>query len=139
MDKSIFLWTIITLFSWGIGSFFDKLATNKIGERTLFFSFVSYSFFVILYCLFTYKFKNLLNSEKSGIGIAILAGLISTFGMIGFYKLLTRGEASSVIPLTALYPAVTAVLAFIFLRESITMTKILGIIFSLVAIYLLSK
>ena len=42
-------------------------------------------------------------------------------------------------PLTALYPALTAVLAFIFLKESVTPTKIAGIIFSLVAIYLLSK
>ena len=87
-----------------------------------------------------FRFKDLVQQQdKLGIGLALLAGAIGAFGLIGLYMLLTRAEASSAIPMTALYPALTALLAFIFLRETITVAKVTGIILSLIAIYLLSK
>jgi transporter family protein len=59
--------------------------------------------------------------------------------MIGFLILLSRNPASTVVPLTGLYPALTAVLAILFLRESVTVPKALGIALSMVAVYLLSS
>ena len=94
---------------------------------------------VILYSLIVFKLRNLLQVDKKGAGLAFLAGAIGSIGLIGFYILLSRHEASRIIPLTALYPALTAILAIIFLHESINLTKIIGSILSLVAIYLLTK
>ena len=57
---------------------------------------------------------------------------------LGFYLLMARKDASVVAPLTALYPALVAVLAFIFLRESLTLIKVFGIILATAAMVLLS-
>ena len=103
---------------------------------------IAYAPVVILFSLIMFKFENLLRvarENKIGTGLAVLAGIVGSFGLIGYYILLAREEASTVVPLTALYPVITVTLAIIFLRESLTPTKLLGIILSLIAIYFLSK
>jgi transporter family protein len=138
MDGNIALIAFITLLSWGTGSFIDKLATNRIGMKTVFWTTVVYIPAVILYMLFFVKAKDLITADRLGIVWAIVSGIIGSIGFICFYLLLVRKEASTAVPLTALYPALTAVLAFIFLKETITIPKVTGIVLALVAIYLLS-
>jgi len=142
MDLTTFLIVIGVFLSWGVSSFIAKLATNRIGAQSVFWDMLTYAPVVIIWSLIMFKLENLLRvvkTDKFGMGLAFLAGIIGSFGLIGFYLLLTKEEASTIIPLTALYPALTAVLAIIFLHESITSTKLLGIILSLIAIYFLSK
>jgi len=139
MDMATLLVVIITFVSWGVGSFIAKLATNRIGPQGIFWDVIGYVPAVIIYSLLVFKFQNLVQMDKFGIGLAFLSGAIGSVGAVGFYILLSKAEVSTMAPLAALYPALTAVLAFVFLRESVTLTKLLGIFFSLVAIYLLSK
>lgn len=138
MEYKTILITLITLISWGVSSFISKLSTNKIGGRGAFWEIVAYAPAIIIISLILYKTKDLLNADRSGIILAMLAGIVGSFGFIGYYMLLSRKEASLAVPLTSLFPALTAILAFIFLRESVTLPKIIGIILSLIALYLLS-
>jgi len=137
MDIKTFLVAFLSLLSWGIGSFFAKLATNKIGDKAVFWDMIAYAPVVITYSFIAFK-NNLLAAEKTGIIYGLLAGGIGSFGLIFFYVLLTRKDASSAVPLTAIYPALTAILAFIFLKERLTLVKIIGIILSSIALILLS-
>lgn len=139
MDLKTFLVAIGIFVSWWVGSFIAKLATNRIGAKSVFFDILGYAPAIVIYSLLVFKLRNLLQADKIGAGLGLLAGAIGSFGLIGCYFLLSRTEASRVIPLTALYPALTAILAIIFLHESLNFTKLLGIILSLIAIYLLSK
>jgi transporter family protein len=142
MDLTTFLIVIGVFLSWGVGSFIAKLATNRIGAQSVFWDVLTYAPVVIIWSLIIFKLENFLRvvkTDKLGIGLALLSGIIGSFGLIGSFILLAREEASTIIPLTALYPALTAVLAITFLHESITPTKISGIILSLIAIYLLGK
>ena len=142
MDSITFLIVITTAISWGVGSFVAKLATNRIGNQGVFWDVIAYALVIIIYGLIVFKFENLsqiARTNKLGILLAFLAGLMSSLGMIGYYVLLTRAEASTIVPFTALYPVITITLAIIFLRESLTTTKLLGIILSLIAVYFLSK
>jgi len=138
MSLDTLLIILITFASWGLGSFIAKLATNRIGEKSVFWDLIGYFPAVIIYSLIVFKTKSLFSANKTGVFLAILSGAVGSFGLIGFYILLTKKDASSVVPLTALYPALTAILAFIFLKESLTLTKIVGIILAMIAIYLLS-
>lgn len=129
------------MFSWGIGNFFAKMAANRIGNQSVFFDISIYAPVIIIFCLLFFKFDNLskiFQENRNGVYLAMLAGATASIGMIGAYYLLTKEEASKMVPLTALYPIVTVILAIIFLKESITITKIAGIFFSLLAIFLLS-
>ena len=138
MDGNVTLIAFITLLSWGTSSFIDKLATNRIGMKTVFWNTVVYLPFVLIYMFFFVKARDLFTADRLGIWWAILSGIIGSIGFVGFYLLLVKKEASTAVPLTALYPALTAVLAFIFLKETITIQKVAGIVLALVAIYLLS-
>lgn len=128
----------MTFISWGLSFFISKMATNKIGEKSVFWDMIGYFPTVIIYSLIVFKARVLVTGDKTGIILGILSGFIGAFGLIGFYILLTKKEASTIVPLTALYPILTAVLAFIYLKESLTVAKIIGIILALAAIYLLN-
>jgi transporter family protein len=134
--KNLGLALLVMIF-WGVGSFVGKLATNRIGEKAVFWDLLGYAPAIILYSLIVFKSKELLGGDKMGIFYGILAGLIGSGGLIGFYILLSKKEASSAVPLTALYPALTAILAFLFLKEQLTVTKGVGIVLSAIALYLL--
>jgi uncharacterized membrane protein len=68
---------------------------------------------------------------------ALGAGVITCLGNIAYYDVLNRGaKASMVVPLTALYPLVTVLLALVVLKEQLNLIQGLGIALSLVAIYL---
>jgi len=76
-------------------------------------------------------------NRRRGIINALLAGVLTCAGNIAYYHALNvGGKASTVVPLTALYPLVTIVLAVILLRERLNRVQVLGIAVSLVAIYL---
>jgi len=49
------------------------------------------------------------------------------------------GKASIVAPMTGMYPVVTVVLSVAILKEQITPTTGMGIIFALIAVFLLSR
>jgi len=139
MDLTTLLIAVGVFVSWGLGTFIAKLAANRIGAQSIFFDVIGAASVILIYSLVIFKARNLVKLDKSGMGLALLAGLIGAFGSIGFYRLVARTEVSTVSPLTALYPALTVILAVIFLRESVTPTKLAGIILSLIAIYLLTK
>jgi transporter family protein len=139
MDWTTALLAITTFVSWGTSVFLDKLSTTRIGEQAALWDTLAFAPPIVIYSLIAYRSRSPLQADKLGIGLGLLAGVIGSVGSIAFFPLLTRSEASTVVPLTALYPAVTAVLAMVFLRESITPAKAAGIILSLAAIYLLNK
>jgi transporter family protein len=61
-------------------------------------------------------------------------------GIIAFVFALSHGgKASIVVPMTAMYPVVTIGLSVAILKEQITPTTGLGIVFALIAVFLLSR
>jgi transporter family protein len=70
--------------------------------------------------------------------IGLGAGLAGAVGFVYFFIALSRGPASTVIPITSLYVAVASMLALLLLSEPITLKKALGIACAVVAVILLS-
>ncbi len=118
-----------------VGTFFSL---NRIGDKAVFWDLIGYAPAIVVYCLLTFKASNILVGDKWGAVLGLLAGAVGSMGVVGLYMLLTRKDASIAVPMTALYPALTAILAFIFLREQLTVVKVFGISLSAVALYLLS-
>ncbi len=69
---------------------------------------------------------------------AVPIGLVSLVAILGFYKALKIGPTSVVVPLTNMYVIFPVLYGFIFLRETITTTRILGIVFAIIATIFLS-
>jgi transporter family protein len=74
-----------------------------------------------------------------GWGAAFGAGLSTAVGLFCFFRALALGKAALVVPLTAMYPVVTVVLSWLFLKESITLRHLAGVVLALVAVWLLSE
>jgi transporter family protein len=70
--------------------------------------------------------------------LALIAGLLGSIGGLCFVHSVSRGKASVVITMTALYPLVTIILSFFFLRETITLKQGIGIVFALLAMLFLA-
>lgn len=137
MDITTLALVSLIMVAWGVGALVEKIATIKIGPSVAFWDVLFRVPVVVAFCLITIKSKVIFGADKNGILLAILGGLLTGVGLLAFFLLLNRKDASSAVPLSALYPALTAILAFIFLRESLTLTKGIGIVLAMVAVYLL--
>jgi transporter family protein len=126
---------ILSIFAWGLWSFLGKIVMMRIGWAPAFALLVITDFLVLLLikpAAFVPRFNF---DYLVGLGMA-LAG---TLGGVFFYKAMETGPASVVVPGTALYIVIAAVLAFLLLHEAMTWNRVLGILFGVAAIYFLSR
>ncbi len=77
----------------------------------------------------------LTNTQKGISGIStkswiflILSGLATGASWLCYYKALQIGDASKVVPIDKMSVVITLILAFVFLREQITIKSVLGCI-----------
>jgi len=59
-------------------------------------------------------------------------------GTLALYYGLNKGKASVVVPLSSIGPAITAILAVIFLKEQLSIQQIFGIVMILSGVIVLS-
>jgi len=139
MRAEVFALSASTIAAWGLFGLFGKLAVERIDQQVIIWG--SLMVCPIVFLVYMVASGQLLpvNLHASGISFALLAGLAGCVGTVFFYQLLAREPASLVVPLTSLYPALTVVLAAAFLHEELAPTRIVGIIFALVAVFLLSR
>lgn len=76
-------------------------------------------------------------ASPRGLGLALAGGIVTCLGNVSYYSALAAGgKAALVVPLTALYPLVTILLAVVFLRERLSWIQGAGLVLSLAAIWL---
>ncbi len=127
---------ILTLVLWGLWGYILKIAGMRLDWREVYFisSLASFTLALMFY-LYSKGFSLSLNIYAL---YAALAGIMGGLGYLTFMVAVSRGKASIIIPLTALYPAITAILAVLFLGEKLKPTQLIGIILALIAGILVS-
>src|SRR2546423_314641 len=128
------IWTFLALFFWGIWAVLAKALGDQLSPTDTQTGSTFGMLPVILALALSGKVRGSVNS-KSGAALAFISGLLAVTGNIAYYEVLSSSKASTVVPLTALYPLVTVILAVIFLREKLNRVQFAGILLSLVAIY----
>ena len=127
---------VAALLLWGIWGLFQKLATNQMPPRNVYLAGAMGAIAAVLVMLATSQFPLQVNAR--GILFAVLAGVCSSLGGFLFLRAVSRGNASVVIPFTALYPLITIILSFTILRETITAKQGIGIVLALISMVLLA-
>ena len=127
---------VLCLLFWGLWGFVLKLAYSNLSWTETYFLSTLASFIVMLVVVSYYRAIPMSLNTYSV--TALVAGVFGGAGYIFFVKALEHGKASVVIPLTALYPAVTAIIALIILREKISLYQGIGIVLAIAAAILLS-
>ena len=82
------------------------------------------------------EFTTHLNSPKMLHVLA--AGVLLGIGILALYRSLALGPVSVVTPIFAMFLVFSSVIGFLFLGESFTARKALGIVFAALAVYLVS-
>ena len=129
----MWLWLALgSMAAYGLWGFFLRLGTGSGWREVVFWSIITEALVIG-----AFLFPRNINPQPLKWGV--LAGLCAALGLILTALALWKGRTSLPIPVGALYPAVTILLAFIFLKEPMNIQKISGLILTIVAIWLLSK
>jgi len=132
-----FILALIATLMWGVGSFFGKMALMKdIPYRVYFFEGIGT--ITVLTSLIIFK-RNEIFTDFAVNPYALLMGITWGIGTIIFIIALQPAKLSALVPLTAVYPAVTVILGVLVLKESLDLREILGIVFAIFTVILLSK
>ena len=129
---------LVAMLGWGLWGFFGKVAAQKIPTGNLMLlSLMGSSAIVLIFVPFLTKGFSFHPREVCYL-CAVGSGIVATMASLFFYFALAKGEATSVVVISSLYPIVTFILAAIFLSESFTIKKIAGMALAIAGIILLS-
>ncbi|MHA4845046.1 DMT family transporter [Flavitalea antarctica] len=133
-----FLFSIAAIFSWGVFSAFQKIATNYISAEWSYAAFVLTSAVIAFGFLVAGKIDFNITSKTTGLGV--VAGLVNGLGVLAsFAAYRSEGKAAAVTTIAgALQPVFTIVLAILFLNESLTALEFIGIVLAIGGALLLS-
>ena len=131
------IFSLITLILWGLWGFGLKVASSYVDSTSLYVYSAFGSFIISIYFILTSKV--ILLDDPMKLFIVLFPGLIGALGSILFFNAISQGKASVVIAITATYPLIVSILAFLILREEITLKQAFGIAFSVLGIILLSS
>ena len=145
------LWTLLAVVCWGVWALLGKLVGDSISPAlTQALSTIGLAPVMVMLGL-SIRLKNIrseplaleqarsrpISVRFAGPLFAFVAGILTCLGNVSYYTVLNSGaKAATVVPLTALYPFVTILLAMLLLRERLNLLQLSGLGLSLVAIYL---
>lgn len=131
------IYALMCALLYGFWGFFGKLATKHIDYKTAFIYQAIGTILAILFILI--PTKNLsFESNISGIIFGILVGICETVAALIFLKAIEKGQVASVVSVTSIYPIITVLLSYIFLKEAITIAQKISIVLAIIAVILSS-
>ena len=132
------LMVLVTLIFWGGTGVTQKFATNHLSSRLTFFWYAMAFIPVALGLLFASQVSWAYSTGTIALGLS--GGLLLGLATLPLFLALERGgKASIVVPLVALYPLLTVLLALVFLGEQLGARQWLGIFLAIIAGVLLSQ
>jgi len=137
MSGTVLVGGAALLVLWGVWGVTAKFASQQIGMQALLWGQVAA---LGLFPLYFVLFKDMLPVEWKvhGIAWALVSGALGVGGTTVLYWLLRNAPVSVVVPISALYPVVTVVLAYLFLHEELSPMRIAGVVCAIAAVWLLT-
>jgi len=131
-----FAWALVAVICWGAWALIARLIGDSISPAQSQALSTIGLLPVMALLMFSVRKQNAGMNKGRGITLGCAAGILTCVGNIAYYYVLNSGtKASTVVPLTALYPLVTVLLALIFLQERLNKIQVAGVCLSIVAIY----
>jgi len=128
--------SLITIALWGVVGLLQKMGSQHSTSNSLML-WTTAGYLLLLPFLFTDSHLLALPARALVVGVA--SGLTNGLGAWSLYTAFERGARASVaVPLTALNPLVTLVLALLVLGERLTVAQTAGVVLALIAGAMLS-
>ncbi|PKK88107.1 MAG: hypothetical protein CVV64_20260 [Candidatus Wallbacteria bacterium HGW-Wallbacteria-1] len=134
--KDWLFYSVMATIVWGFWGFLPKLSTARLDPRSALVYGVCGSIFVGLWVAIQHG--KLLTFEPLGFTFAFLTGLCGSVGGLFFLHAIKKGPVSLVICLTALYPAISVLLAMLIIKEPVSARQWIGIVMAICSMMLVS-
>lgn len=125
-----------TFIFWGLWGFIPKITTRYINPTSAVIYEALIGLPVALIIMVFMRFQ--IQSEPRGIVLASVTGILGILGALGYLVAVTRGPVSLVTAFVALAPALTILLAMLFLGETLVLRQWVGVGMALVAALLIA-
>lgn len=126
---------VASILGWGFGSFFYKIASATI--HPVMISTIAMGLYLILLPIMWIVVKFDHSITISGTAYALAGSLCMCIATLSFSYALRTGEAGRTTIITALYPALTLLLSMLFLGETLTIKKTIGVVLALISFAIL--
>lgn len=131
------LFAVVALFAWGIGDFLIQKSARKFGPLLALFYVAG--FFAVCLLPFVYQDLPAMFTQFSyGLVVLLIAGVVALAANIFDFKALRIGKISVVEPVFAFEVVVTAVLASVLIKETLTPTQLILVALIVSGIFLIS-
>lgn len=128
---------MMAIICFGVGSFFGKIGSaSDLPSRVYFFE--ALGTLTVFSVFFMFNREEILTGFRFN-PFALAMGITWGAGTVMFIIALQYSKLSIIAPLTALYPAVTVLLAYLFLGERLEIRELTGISLATLSLFLLSK
>ncbi len=134
MDSHI-VFALIAMVGFGITALMYKLASRSLDAVSVAFFTLVVNVFVVMTIWLFWPNKEI---SLSGLKFAVIAGVVAGISSVAYILSIKLGNLSVTTTIRGLFFGVTVILAVVFLRESITMAKVAGVLLSIISIFLLS-
>jgi transporter family protein len=138
MSLNILIMGVAIIVFWGVWGFLAKVAQARIGNQLLIWYLLAMAVILLLYLAVTGELWPL-RLDGGGIALGAAVGVTAAAGTVLFYLILAQSPTSFVIPLTSLYPAVTAALGVWLLKEELTWNRVIGVTLAVATVFFLSR
>jgi transporter family protein len=129
------LLSLIALVCWGIWGFLSKVVSRTAHPEAIAFWATLSSMLPITVFALAGGPTRLTRPAP----FVLAAGLLAGVATICFYLAIRRGPASVVMPLTGMYILIPALLGFIVLKEPVTVSHVIGLVFAGLAVFFLAR
>jgi transporter family protein len=125
-----------TFIFWGLWGFIPKITTRYISPTSavIYEALIGLPLALIIMAFMRFQIQ----SEPRGIALASATGILGILGALGYLVAVTRGPVSLVTAFVALAPALTILLAMLFLGETLAVRQWVGVGMALVAALLIA-
>lgn len=128
--------TVGALLCWGVWGFIPKITTKYIDPRSAIVFEVAGGIALAIVVLLSLNFQ--VNVHPRGSVLAVITGMLGFLGAFCFLHAVMRGPVTLVATVSALYPAVSVLLAVQVLHEAITLRQGIGIGLAIASIILVA-
>ena len=127
-------YTFLAVLGWGCWAIGSKLLSRHFNASSTTF-WISFWSIIMLSVIVLVRRSLIVNTHAFW---AIPVAIASLIAILSFYKALKTGPTSIVMAVTNMYIVLPVLFGILFLKESLTLTKVIGFLFAAVATVLLS-
>ena len=129
------IYALICSLLYGLWGFFGNLATKYVDYKTAFvYEAIGATLMTFFILVQTQSFS--FEGDVRGILFAMLVGVCGTVASLVFFIAISKGEVANVVSVTSIYPLITIVLSFLFLKEPVSFPQMLAVVLVIMAVIL---